>query len=130
MKLAVIGGTGLIGSQVVQNLNAAGHEAVPHSLSTGVDVLTGQGVDTALAGTDVVVNLTNSSTFDDASSAFFQPRWTTSWSARNPGTAARGLSTGRIANDRGAARSLRQEISSRCCDHSLASTEYSRLSRH
>lgn len=72
MKFAVIGGTGLIGSQVVQNLNAAGHEAVPHSLSTGVDVLTGQGVDEALAGADVLVNLTNSPTFDDASPAFFQ----------------------------------------------------------
>ncbi|MEV0422190.1 SDR family oxidoreductase [Streptosporangium canum] len=72
MKFAVIGGTGLIGSQVVQNLNASGHEAVPHSLSTGVDVLTGQGVDAALAGADVVVNLTNSPTFDDASPAFFQ----------------------------------------------------------
>jgi uncharacterized protein YbjT (DUF2867 family) len=72
MKFAVIGGTGLIGSQVVQNLNAAGHEAVPHGLSTGVDVLTGQGVEAALAGADVVVNLTNSPTFDDASPAFFQ----------------------------------------------------------
>jgi len=72
MKFAVIGGTGLIGSQVVQNLNAAGHEAVPHSLSTGVDVLTGQGVDAALAGADVVVNLTNSPTFDEASRTFFQ----------------------------------------------------------
>jgi uncharacterized protein YbjT (DUF2867 family) len=72
MKFAVIGGTGLIGSQVVQNLNAVGHEAVPHSLSTGVDVLTGQGVDAALASADVVVNLTNSPTFDDASLAFFQ----------------------------------------------------------
>jgi uncharacterized protein YbjT (DUF2867 family) len=72
MKFAVIGGTGLIGSQVVQDLNAAGHEAAPHSLSTGVDVLTGQGVDAALAGADVVVNLTNSPTFDDASPAFFQ----------------------------------------------------------
>lgn len=49
MKFAVIGGTGLIGSQVVRDLNAAGHEAVAHSLSTGVDVLTGQGVDAALA---------------------------------------------------------------------------------
>ncbi|MGJ6965766.1 SDR family oxidoreductase [Streptosporangium sp. G11] len=72
MKFAVIGGTGLIGSQVVKILNAAGHEAVPHSLSTGVDVLTGQGVDAALAGADVVVNLTNSPTFDEASPAFFQ----------------------------------------------------------
>jgi uncharacterized protein YbjT (DUF2867 family) len=72
MRCAVIGGTGLIGSQVVRNLNAAGHEAVPHALSTGVDVLTGQGVDAALAGADVVLNLTNSPTFDDASPAFFR----------------------------------------------------------
>ncbi|MCW8123032.1 MULTISPECIES: SDR family oxidoreductase [Streptomyces] len=72
MKIAVIGGTGLIGSQVVENLNAAGHEAVPHSLSTGVDVVSGQGVDRAVEGADVVVNLTNSPTFDDASLAFFE----------------------------------------------------------
>ncbi|GGK81310.1 LysR family transcriptional regulator [Sphaerisporangium melleum] len=72
MKIAVIGGTGLIGSQVVRDLNAAGHEAVPHSLSTGIDILTGQGVDAAMAGADVVVNLTNSPTFDEASLAFFQ----------------------------------------------------------
>ena len=72
MKFAVIGGTGLIGSQVVKNLNAAGHEAVPHSQSTGVDVISGQGLDEALAGADVVVNLTNSPTFDEASPAFFQ----------------------------------------------------------
>ena len=72
MKFAVIGGTGLIGSQVVRNLNAAGHDAVPHALSTGVDLLTGQGVDAALADADVVVNLTNSPTFDDASLTFFR----------------------------------------------------------
>ncbi|MFJ2647813.1 SDR family oxidoreductase [Streptomyces sp. NPDC087420] len=72
MKVAVIGGTGLIGSQVVKKLNAVGHEAVPHSQSTGVDVLSGQGLDEALAGADVVVNLTNSPTFDEASLAFFQ----------------------------------------------------------
>ncbi|MEV5480356.1 MULTISPECIES: SDR family oxidoreductase [Streptomyces] len=72
MKFAVIGGTGLIGSQVVKKLNAAGHEAVPHSPSTGVDALTGQGVEEAVAGADVIVNLTNSPTFDDASPAFFQ----------------------------------------------------------
>ncbi|MEU9973593.1 NAD(P)H-binding protein [Streptomyces sp. NPDC051014] len=72
MKIAVIGGTGLIGSQVVRDLRAAGHEAVPHAKSTGVDVLGGQGLDEAMAGADVVVNLTNSPTFDDASPAFFQ----------------------------------------------------------
>lgn len=72
MKFAVIGGTGLIGSQVVRNLNAAGHEAVPHSQSTGVDVISGQGLEKAVAGADVVVNLTNSPTFDEASPDFFR----------------------------------------------------------
>ncbi|MGX4692014.1 SDR family oxidoreductase [Streptomyces sp. JNUCC 63] len=72
MRFAVIGGTGLIGSQVVKDLNAAGHEAVPHSHSTGVDVISGQGLDEAVAGADVVVNLTNSPTFDEASLAFFR----------------------------------------------------------
>ncbi|WP_406530550.1 SDR family oxidoreductase [Streptomyces sp. I8-5] len=72
MKFAVIGGTGLIGSQVVKKLNAAGHQAVPHAQSTGVDVISGRGVDEAVAGADVVVNLTNSPTFDEASPAFFR----------------------------------------------------------
>lgn len=72
MKIAVIGGTGLIGSQVVRILNASGHEAVPHSQSTGVDVISGQGIEQAVTGADVVVNLTNSPTFDEASPAFFR----------------------------------------------------------
>jgi uncharacterized protein YbjT (DUF2867 family) len=72
MKFAVVGGTGLIGSRVVRDLDAAGHDAVPHSLSTGVDVLSGRGLDAAVEGADVVVNLTNSPTFDDASPAFFR----------------------------------------------------------
>lgn len=72
MKIAVLGGTGLIGSQVVKILQAAGHEAVPLSPSTGVDLLTGQGLSDGLAGAEVVVNLTNSPTFDEASPAFFQ----------------------------------------------------------
>jgi uncharacterized protein YbjT (DUF2867 family) len=71
MKIAVIGGTGLIGSQVVSILNAGGHEAVPHSPSTGLDLLSGHGLPEALDGADVVANLTNSPTFDDASPAFF-----------------------------------------------------------
>ena len=72
MKIAVMGGTGLIGSQVVKILNASGHEAVPHSRSTGVDLLSGRGLPGALKGADVVVDVTNSPTFDDASVAFFQ----------------------------------------------------------
>ena len=72
MRIAVIGGTGLIGTQVVKKLNAAGHEATPHSHSTGVDIISGQGLSAAVEGADVVVNLTNSPTFDDASLGFFQ----------------------------------------------------------
>jgi len=72
MKIAVFGGTGRIGSQVVDLLNGHGHEAVPHSPSTGLDVLTGKGMAEALEGADVVVNLTNSPTFDEASFEFFQ----------------------------------------------------------
>jgi uncharacterized protein YbjT (DUF2867 family) len=72
MKIAVIGGTGLIGSQVVKILDAAGHEAVPQSPSTGLDLVSGAGLAQALAGADVVVNLSNSPTFDDASVEFFR----------------------------------------------------------
>jgi len=76
MKIAVIGGTGLIGSQVVKFLNASGHEAVPSSPSSGLDLVSGQGLPEALAGADVVVNLSNSPTFDDASPAFFRTTMT------------------------------------------------------
>jgi uncharacterized protein YbjT (DUF2867 family) len=72
MKFAVMGGTGLIGARVVRKLNAAGHEAVPHTRSSGVDVVSGQGVDEAAADADVIVNLTNSPTFDQASLDFFR----------------------------------------------------------
>ncbi|MFD9291929.1 SDR family oxidoreductase [Streptomyces sp. NPDC060030] len=72
MKIAVIGGTGLIGSKVVERLKADGHEAVPSSKSTGVDVISGEGVEKAVAGADVVVDLTNSPTFDDAAPEFFR----------------------------------------------------------
>lgn len=76
MKLTVIGGTGLIGSQVVQKLAAAGHEAVPAAPSTGVDLITGKGLDQAMEGADVVINLANSPTFDAASLDFFRTSMT------------------------------------------------------
>ncbi|MEU3188582.1 NAD(P)H-binding protein [Streptomyces sp. NPDC006923] len=76
MRLVVIGGTGLIGSQVVGKLAAAGHEAVPAALSTGVDLITGKGLDEALEGADAVINLANSPTFDEASPGFFRTSMT------------------------------------------------------
>jgi uncharacterized protein YbjT (DUF2867 family) len=71
MKIAVIG-TGRIGSQVVRELTAAGHDATGHSRSTGVDIRSGAGLDTAVSGAEVVVDLTNSPTFDEASIDFFR----------------------------------------------------------
>lgn len=72
MNITVIGGTGLIGSQLVSRLREQGHEVVASSLSTGVDLLTGAGLDQALKGADTVVNVTNSPTFDEASPDFFR----------------------------------------------------------
>ena len=66
MKIVVIGGTGLIGSQVVRNLQELGHEAVAASPSSGVDTVTGAGLAAALAGAQVVVDLANSPSFEDA----------------------------------------------------------------
>jgi uncharacterized protein YbjT (DUF2867 family) len=72
MKLVVIGGTGLIGSQVVQKLTLASHNAVSAARYTGVDLITGDGLDQILTGAEVVINLANSPTFDEASLEFFR----------------------------------------------------------
>jgi uncharacterized protein YbjT (DUF2867 family) len=66
MKIVVIGGTGLIGSMVVANLSAQGHEAVPAAPNTGVNTLTGEGLDAVLEGAKVVVDVSNSPSFEDA----------------------------------------------------------------
>jgi uncharacterized protein YbjT (DUF2867 family) len=65
MKIVVIGGTGLIGSKVVANLAAHGHHAVPASPDTGVNTLTGEGLTEAFTGADVVVDVSNSPSFED-----------------------------------------------------------------
>src|SRR6478736_4888674 len=65
MKITVFGATGLIGSKVVDLLNEAGHDVVAASRASGADVLTGEGLTDALAGTDALVDLTNSPSFDD-----------------------------------------------------------------
>ncbi len=63
MKIVVIGGTGLIGSQVVSLLEKAGHEVVPASPSSGVNTVTGEGLTEVLAGADVLVDVANSPSF-------------------------------------------------------------------
>lgn len=72
MKIVVIGGTGLIGSKVVSILRKKGHELVAAAPKTGVNTLTGEGLAQALAGAQVVIDLSNSPSFaDDAVMAFF-----------------------------------------------------------
>ena len=65
MKIVVIGGTGLIGSKVVTKLIDHGHDAVPASPNSGVNTITGDGVAEVLAGADVVVDVSNSPSFED-----------------------------------------------------------------
>jgi len=65
MKIVVIGGTGLIGSKLVEKLRQAGHEPLAASPNTGVDTLTGEGLAAALEGAQVVVDVSNAPNWDD-----------------------------------------------------------------
>ncbi|HEU4479876.1 MAG TPA: NAD(P)H-binding protein [Pyrinomonadaceae bacterium] len=72
-KIVVIGGTGLIGSKVVSKLNEHGYEAVSASPNSGVNTLTGEGLAEVLEGASVVVDVSNSPSFEDAAVMdFFQ----------------------------------------------------------
>ena len=66
MKIVVIGGTGLIGSRLVNNLRASGHEAVAASPKSGVNSVTGDGLAGALRGASAVIDVTNSPSWEDA----------------------------------------------------------------
>ena len=73
MKIVVIGGSGLIGSKLVEKLRASGHEALAASPESGVDVLSGEGLADALEGAEVVVDVANAPAWDDAAVlGFFQ----------------------------------------------------------
>jgi uncharacterized protein YbjT (DUF2867 family) len=73
MKIVVIGGSGLIGTKLVNHLRQRGHEVVSASPASGVNTLTGEGLAQALAGTQVVVDVANSPSFEDAAVlAFFE----------------------------------------------------------
>jgi uncharacterized protein YbjT (DUF2867 family) len=71
MKIVIIGGKGLIGSKLVTKLREHGHEAVPASPDTGVNTLTGEGLAEALTGADVVIDVSNSPSFEDAAVLHF-----------------------------------------------------------
>lgn len=73
MKIVVIGGSGLIGSRVVTKLRQRGHEVIAASPSTGVNTVTGEGLKEAFAGTDVVIDVANSPSFEtEAAMSFFE----------------------------------------------------------
>ena len=65
MKIVVIGGSGLIGTKVVNNLRQRGHEVVAGSPSTGVNTITGEGLTDTLAGAEVVVDVANAPVWED-----------------------------------------------------------------
>jgi uncharacterized protein YbjT (DUF2867 family) len=71
MKIVVIGGTGLIGSKVVAKLAEHGHDAVPASPRLGIDTITGEGLAAALDGAEVVVDVSNSPSFEYAAALEF-----------------------------------------------------------
>ena len=89
VKVVVIGGTGLIGSNLVKKFRAHGHETVPAAPNTGVNTLTGEGLNEALAGAAVVVDVSNSPSFEDAAVLeFFETSTGTScrWRQHRGGT--------------------------------------------
>ena len=65
MKITVLGGSGLIGSKLVNLLRQEGHDVVAASHTSGLNTITGAGLDEALAGAQVVVDVTNSPSFED-----------------------------------------------------------------
>ncbi|KFL32914.1 NmrA family transcriptional regulator [Devosia riboflavina] len=71
MKIVVIGGTGLIGSKVVRLLSERGHEVIAASPKSGVNTMTGEGLDAALLGAEVVLDLANSPSFEDKAALDF-----------------------------------------------------------
>jgi uncharacterized protein YbjT (DUF2867 family) len=77
MKIVVLGGTGLVGSKLVNFLTEHGHDSVAAAPSTGVNTVTGEGLSDVLAGAQVVVDVTNSPSFEEAEAVEFFTKSTT-----------------------------------------------------
>src|ERR1051325_7828742 len=84
MKIVVVGGTGLIGSKLVNQLRERGHEAVAAAPNTGIDSITGEGLADALKGASAVVDVTNSPSWEDAAVLNFSETSTRNLLANEP----------------------------------------------
>jgi uncharacterized protein YbjT (DUF2867 family) len=71
MKIVIIGGTGLIGTKLASKLRQKGHDVVAAAPSTGVNTITGEGLDRAVSGADIVVDVANSPSFEDSAAMNF-----------------------------------------------------------
>ncbi|RZN35079.1 NmrA family transcriptional regulator, partial [Bradyrhizobium sp. Leo121] len=73
MKIVVVGGPGLIGTKLASKLRRKGHQVIPAALGRGVNTITSEGLDNALSGAEIVVDVANSPSFeDDAVLSFFE----------------------------------------------------------
>jgi uncharacterized protein YbjT (DUF2867 family) len=111
MKVVVIGGTGLIGSKLVEKLRKDGHEPLAASPETGVNTLTGEGLAEALEGAQVVVDVANAPAWDDAAVLdFFQTSSRNSSPQKRPpvwGTTSRCRSSAATGSPRAATSARR-----------------------
>lgn len=101
MKVVVIGGSGLIGANVVRRLGRNGHEVVAASPKTGVDILTGRGLAAALEGAQVVVDVANAPSFEAAAAmAFFDTAGRTLLAAEEAAGVEHHLALGVVGTER------------------------------
>jgi len=101
MKIVIIGGSGLIGSKLVTLLRERGHQPLPASPQSGVNTLTGEGLGQALAGAAVVVDVSNSPSFEDAAVLkFFQTSTTNILAAEAAAGVGHHVALSIVGNDR------------------------------
>ena len=101
MRIVIIGGTGLIGSKLVTKLTELGHEAVPASPATGVNTITGEGLADVLTNAAVVVDVSDSPSFDDAAVLeFFQTSTRTLLAAETAAGVGHHVALSVVGNDR------------------------------
>jgi uncharacterized protein YbjT (DUF2867 family) len=105
MRIVVIGGTGFVGSKLVNILDEQGHDTAAAAPSTGVNTFTGEGLADVLAGASVVVDVSNSPTLDDAAIEFFRTATTNLLGAEKDAGVRHHVALSVVGTDRVAAQS-------------------------